>query len=456
MKKKKLLLSICGALLLTSSLANAQEYRKIIGPNTAFQDVNDNGVGVMLGYVYSWSTDKAVPKESSIYRLYSINNNGDMTGGITSTASNRVPAFKLNGSSTWTQIPFPENTTSSKTFTECVPYQISENGRYVVGSMGVFDQILQTNMVIPFIYDTTTGVVTRPMNSDFKDGTLYGVNDSGNVGGWVDIPIQGNATTRRVATLYSNSGVFQYIKNNKGELPKVITNEVKGINKNGVAVGQFDNLPFIYDPASDTYTEFANPDPATYFGGAFSSISDDGTVVGMWYNGGQKNRFAIIYNPSLGTTPKDLKTFLEDKGVAVNSSGSLGNMGPAIAISPNGKYVAGFEDGPAVQAYGWIVSMPEKYLANNDTKVNITNINVYPNPVIDELTVDLKSSKSGIAKVELYSMEGKLLLAENKNMTNGANNFKMNVAQVAKGTKNLILVINTPEGNRITKKLVMK
>ncbi len=63
MKKKNLLLQLCGAMLLVSSTMSAQEYRKITQPNSAFQDVNDNGVAVGFGLMYDWTTKVVTPKE---------------------------------------------------------------------------------------------------------------------------------------------------------------------------------------------------------------------------------------------------------------------------------------------------------------------------------------------------------------------------------------------------------
>jgi|GEM_PF-544960 len=446
---KKIKLFSGAALLFFSFNSNAQEYRKLAVLNSAFQDVNDNGDAVSYGLIYSWSADTYVPKEQGIYRLRGINNNGDMVGSIIS-GNLMLAAYKLKGSNEWVTIPFPENTTSSATFTESIPYQISENGRYVAGQMGIFDETDNTDYAVPFVYDIQTSTTVRASNPDFVNGAFYTVNDSGNAAGWVDIP---TPSTRRVPILFSNSGVFKYITKN-GNLPTVVNNEVKGINKNGVAVGFFDNLPFIYDPVSYSYTEFANPNPAVYAGGAFSSISDDGTVVGMWFKPQQANRYAMIYNPGLGTQPVDLKTYLQDHGATVNSTNE--SMGAAAAISPNGKFIAGFEDGPAVIAYGWIAYIPELVLANEDTGIGNANVKFYPNPVIDDLNVVLKVGKSGTAKIQLYDFTGKLITSQERNLSAGSNNFKINVAKAAKGTKNLILVINTPEGNRITKKLIVK
>ncbi|WP_312323371.1 hypothetical protein [Soonwooa sp.] len=191
--------------------------------------------------------------------MRSINNNGDMTAVVT-VGVQKVASYKLNGNDSWTSIPLPPNTVNSTLYTEGVPYQISENGKYIVGSIGLFDNQLQKDIVLPFIFDTTIGVTSRASNSDFVDGTFLTVNNAGDTAGWIEIPL---TSTRRVPTLYSNSGVFKCIKNNNGNLPQVINNEVKAINNNnGVAVGQLDNLPFIYDPAKDTYTQFANPNPA--------------------------------------------------------------------------------------------------------------------------------------------------------------------------------------------------
>ena len=227
--------------------------------------MNDSGEAVSFGLIYNWSSNSYVTKESSIYRLRGINNNGNMVGSLAS-GSLYLPAYKLKGSSSWVTIPFPADTTPSTTYSENVPYQISENGRYITGQFGILDTDGK-NYVVPFVYDIQTSTVTRASDADFVNGTFYTVNDSGNVAGWVDMP---NPSTRRVPTTFSNSGVFKYITKN-GNLPTLINNEIRGINKSSVAVGTFDNLPFIYDPASDSYTEFANPNPALYAGGSFSS-----------------------------------------------------------------------------------------------------------------------------------------------------------------------------------------
>ncbi|WP_157967944.1 T9SS type A sorting domain-containing protein [Chryseobacterium elymi] len=435
-------------LSIISNFLTAQEYRKLAVNNSAFQDVNDNGVAVSFGLIYNWSTNTYVVKEPIVYRLRGTNNNGDFIGSITSGGF-RLPAYKLNGSTTWTTIPFPANTTTTSTFPESVPYQISDNGRYIAGQMGVFDQIANSNYVIPFVHDIQTGITTRASNNDFVNGTFYTVNNTGKVAGWVDIP---TPSTRRVPTLFSETGVFKYITKN-GNLPVSTSSEVRAINESGVAVGTFDNLPFIYDPASDSYTEFANPDPSIYAGGSFGGISNDGTVVGMWYKPANTNRYTIIYNPALGTVPIDFKTYLTNLGVTVNST--LDSMGAAYAISPNGKYIAGFEDGPAIVAYGWIVYLPTLVLANNEIKSE-SAVQFYPNPVIDDIHISLKTSKTGTANMQLYAMDGKLLKAENITLNKGSNKFTFNISNSVKGTKNAIVVIITPEGNRITKKIMLK
>ncbi|MCT3897593.1 T9SS type A sorting domain-containing protein [Elizabethkingia anophelis] len=431
-----------------TNFLTAQEYRKLTVNNSAFQDVNDNGVAVSFGLVYNWSSNTYVLKEAIVFRLRGTNNNGDLVGSITN-GSLRLPAYKLSGNTTWTTIPFPANTTTTSMFPESIPYQISDNSRYITGQMGVLDQIANSSYVIPFVHDIQTGITTRASNNDFVNGTFYTVNNFGKAAGWVDIP---TPSTRRVPTLFSETGVFKYITKN-GNLPTYTSSEVRGINESGMAVGTFDNLPFIYDPASDSYTEFANPNPSLYAGGSFAGISNDGTVVGMWFAPGNTNRYPIIYNPSLGTAPVDFKTYLTNLGVTVNSTNA--SMGAAYTISPNGKYIAGFEDGPATIAYGWIVYLPTLILANNEVKSEPV-VQFFPNPVIDNINISLKTSKSGIAKMELYAMDGKLLKSENITLTKGSNKFTFNVSNSAEGIKNAIFVIVTPEGNKITKKIILK
>jgi hypothetical protein len=82
-------------------------------------------------------------------------------------------------------------------------------------------------------------------------------------------------------------------------------------------------------------------------------------------------------------------------------------MGTAIAISPNGEYVAGWDDQSPFAANGWVVYFDELLfetgtgITTNENKVS--NLSLFPNPAQDLLTL---SSTEDVMMVSLYNAQG--------------------------------------------------
>jgi hypothetical protein len=62
------------------------------------------------------------------------------------------------------------------------------------------------------------------------------------------------------------------------------------------------------------------------------------------------------------------------------------------------------------------------------------DMHLFPNPVIDELKISYKSSKTEIAQIEIFDLQGKVLYRQTKTSLSGTNLATFNVAQLPLGT----------------------
>jgi len=115
-------------------------------------------------------------------------------------------------------------------------------------------------------------------------------------------------------------------------------------------VGDRDGVPFLYDLTTNTYTAFEVP--AGYDTATFTSVSENGTAVGYCQAG--FTRDAIVYHPSLGLQPILIAEILTANGIEITSFD--GKLGTAIAISPDGNFVSGWENGNINSADGWAIN----------------------------------------------------------------------------------------------------
>lgn len=61
------------------------------------------------------------------------------------------------------------------------------------------------------------------------------------------------------------------------------------------------------------------------------------------------------------------------------------------------------------------------------------DMNLFPNPVIDELKISYKSSKTGIAQIDIINLQGKVLYRQTQTSLTGTNLVTFNVAQLPLG-----------------------
>ncbi len=308
-----------------------------------FNDVNDDGTAISGGAYFDSPTEVWTPMEAEATEMVSINNAGDVAGSMFLDEPNFIlqPAYKRNGA--WNPIGwFPASNPQESSFST---FSISPNGVWVTGQMSIGCCDFGT-----FKYNTETGVLTEIFDEAYLAVAGYVITNDGTIGGWADD--EGlNGGTRRIPVVITPELEIIPIG---PTLPTLSVNAVNDINASSVMVGDFDNQPFIYDQNTDEFTTFDIP--FGYIAATFTSISNTGVAVGYAQNFGDFGslvREAIVYHPDLGSQPRLLKDILLINGIDINAP--TGRMGTAIAISPNGEYIAGWNDTSPFFASGWVV-----------------------------------------------------------------------------------------------------
>lgn len=415
-----------GAVLLFASNTQAQVELKILSEmGTRFSDVNDNGIGVTTVQYYDFATGQLTSMEPEVLMLTSINNDENVAGII--DYDNMMQAgYKINGE--WKGVGFSaqQNPGNDENFT----YGFSDNSQYVTG---------QSNIGMDyggFLFDTQSEEMIVRIDPQGEAGASYGVNNNGIMVGWVDRPDGGG--TLRVPAYITLDGEYHVIP--EGQTPQVSwDNSIYGINNSNVMVGSYDLKAFMFDMNTDTFTSFDIPQGA--LSAAFSTISENGVAVGYAEVDFQV-RDAIIYHESLGDQPVFLKDVLADNGITIDTPD--GYLGTAIAVSPNGKFIAGWLNGPPMYAEGWMLNLDDLILGT--ATLETTTVAYYPNPVEDILNL---KTKEAIDSVMVYNVTGQKV----SNIKLSANNTEVNFSNLASGV--YIVEVNS-NGNVENLKIVKK
>lgn len=352
--KKKYFLQFSKGIIITTLLlcfqfGSAQiEYRYVSGFGTALLDINNSGQAVKRQGVFDFASSTTTPIDPEAQELSGINNYGDLIGSVPlliGVDTYSQPGYKRDG--VWYPMGVFPGSTIDASFSN---HQISENGKYITGQMAPDCCDAQA-----FLYDTSTGTLERIADPANEYSAGYTVNDSGILGGWYDPQPAG---TLRVPAYMTTGSVITTVPTT---LPQ-FNGELNAISNTNIMVGTRDAKPFIFDQNTNTYTDF--PVPAGYETATFTSVSDNGIAVGYCqiFDFTGLSREAIIYHPSLGNTPVFIKDLLADAGITIPTLD--GKLGTAIAISPDGNYVCGWENAQFFFASGWAVNFNNELISN--------------------------------------------------------------------------------------------
>lgn len=332
------------------SASSQVELRYLAGFGTSLYDINDSGNAVQRGGVYSFLNGSVTPIDTPATSLTGINNHGDLIGTLPIVINNTTldqPGYKKNG--VWYPMGYFPGATDQASVSNA---QISENGEYITGQMSIDCCNSQA-----FLYNVPTSTIEEIADPANEYSAGYCVNNSGIIGGWYDPQPSG---TMRVPAYMTTGSVIHSVP---ASLPTLSSsNQISAINNSNVMVGDRDNVPFIYDLATNTFTTYQVP--TGYDLATFTSISDNGVAVGYCQiTFPNIVRDAIIYHPSLGNEPVLLSAVLAAHGIT-NIPTTDGLLGTAIAISPDGNFICGWDNQFAMFASGWVVNFSDSLLSD--------------------------------------------------------------------------------------------
>ncbi|WP_312556550.1 T9SS type A sorting domain-containing protein [Empedobacter brevis] len=439
MKKFYKLLSL--ATVLSFASANAQiEFYYSTTTSTPIKDINDNGLATSTIRYFDYNTKTFTTAETNlgVRQLNTIINSGDITGNILIDGSTKnQPAFKAVNDN-WTAIGwFPESDPARNTFTV---FDQSENGKYIVGQMSLMNTDATKTQYGSFVYNTETKMLNPIFNTTYTALAIYTVNNEGMMAGWVDDSGL-NGGTRRIPCTFDQDGNITYISD---ELPLVAVSDIRKMNKNGLMAGEWNGKPMIYDFTTKEKKVLTLPDDK-FFVGALEDISDTGVAIGYAvtlneYN--QNVREAIIYHESFGIQVRFLKDYIIAEGGTINTSD--GRLGTGLTISPNGKFMGGYDNSNIINAKGWVVKLNSSILGTNDQNSKTSAINVYPTLVSQTLNI---SSDKKIQNYTIINMNGITLKQATLNKTSD----KIDVSNFSKG---VYLIKIQSENNTKTVKFI--
>jgi len=378
----------CASVALYCGNSHAQiEYRQVPGAGSALRDINDSGKAIQSSGVYDFLTNTVQPIDAQAVNLAGINNNGDLIGTMPWVIDGETylqAGFKKNG--VWTPIGYQGGATIDASV---ILGQISENGNYITGQMS--SQCCDQQA---FLYNVGTGILERIAATDTFYSAGYSVNDSGIIGGWYDPQV--NGSTLRVPAYMTTGSVTTAVPE---EFPEVANiNQISAVTNGNLMAGDRDGVPFIYDMTTDTFTAYSVP--AGFDSATFTSISENGIAVGYAQAG--FTRDAIVYHPSLGMQPLLITEILSANGIGITSFD--GRLGTAIAISPDGNFVAGWENGNVNSAAGWAINFDDLLLSSCYIKCpqDIVAVSL-DGPTAVEYTLDINCSENPDATIVLVS-----------------------------------------------------
>ncbi len=388
--------------------ANAQNIYRLLntGFGTTIRCVNDNGDGVSAGRYYSYQNDAWTQIEAAASELVSFNNTGQVSGSMPydTVSGTSQPAYR-DANGVWHAIGWFSSTAGPDDF--YTTYKISHNGRFVTGQMS------QNNFISSvFKYDTQNSSMHQIATPTNQSIAAYSVNNAGYTGGWYDTGFGGGGTFREACYTDPNNAIH-FVPTVTGTHTQGTVNDINDAN---LMVGEMDTAAFLYNLNTNNLQTFQHL--PGYWSMSFTSISNTGVAVGYVHklsDWGDVIRDAVVYAPQLGNQPRLLKTMLEAAGVTLGTPDSL--VGTAYSISPNGRYIAGW-NGPYFFGYGFIVDLEALLLATatNDLQ-KVKPLSIAPNPANSQFYLQ-NAAIDFPAQLELIDVLGKTIFSQNVTSAN--------------------------------------
>lgn len=410
------------------NLSQAQVYDT--GSFIQLTDVSDNGVAVgnwMNGVHVKWTEAQGtvsigeMTSGDFISGFTNVSSDGKYVSGTMTNPETGLDEMARFNSST-NQWEFFGGLSSGSGTTVSSAWGMSSDGTAVVG-LG----FVSGSEGHAIKWTETSGLVDLGSSVKERSSRANSINDDGTViVGWQDTDYGD-----REGVYWLNGTQFA-IKDNDGDA----AGEAFGVTPDGkTIVGVTWDNPYIWNESTG-YTMITHPNPQ--YSGSAASITDDGkTIVGFFrpWNGQATDGEGFIYTQATGRV--NLNDYV--------ASLSYDNLGISfvlpLAISPNGKYIAGIGK-TADDLRGFVIKLPEGGLGT--ANVQNTKMSVYPNPAQDVLYF---KNADKVSSLEVYNMVGQKVLSTTTISKDG-----LDISKLAKGA----YVVKVKTGNQVESVKLLK
>jgi len=415
---KKALYACC---ILGFTITNAQLTVMAVG-NYTVGGISDGGIVSMhtsAGQIYKWDELNGLVQIGSISNGYPaagrtlITADGTKIGSSTTntaTGFNEISTYNT-ATSSWTNlgglVPTGWDGHVSST------WGMTSDGSTIVG-LGW----LTAGTAHAVKWDAATGVTDLGSIVPNRSSRANAINDDGSViVGWQD---QDNGT--RSGAKWVN-GVESFITDTNGNY----VGEAGDVSADGTTIiGSAMPNPYVWNSVNGL-TYITHPNSSAFFRGGATGISADGKkVVGFFraFGAPPMSGEGFIWTEAGG------RVNLNDYAVSMGINTQGVNMGLPLAISKDGKRIAGMGTNASNQMVAFFLDLSKTLLSTHESAQHNNTISIYPNPVKDILHI---KGISRIDKVEIYNMVGQ------KVKTDNAVENRIDVSSLSKG--NYILQI---------------
>lgn len=385
--------------------------------------ISDNGIVSMHtsgGGIYKWDAVNGMVQIGTLSNGYPaagrtlISNDGTKIGSSatnTVTGFNEISTYNVTNS-TWTNLGglVPTGWDGSVSST----WGMTPNGNTIVGLGWI-----SAASAHAVKWNAQNGVVDLGSMIPGSSSRANAINTDGTViVGWQD-EVDGTRSGAKWV-----NGVESFIKDNNGDN----VGEAGDVSADGnTIIGAGYPEPYVWNSVSGL-TYITHPNSSVFFRGGATGISANGqTVIGFFrpFPGPPMTGEGFIWTQAGG------RVNLNDYATAVGVNTLGVTMSLPLAISQDGKKIAGIGMNASNQTVAFYLQLPNEILATNETVKNKTNASIYPNPVKDILYI---KGVDKIEKAEVYNMVGQKVISFNSVQD------KVDVASLSKG--NYILQIH--------------
>lgn len=392
--------AIAALFLLGFSEMGAQLTVMAVG-NYTVGGVSDNGVVSMHtsgGGIFKWTAAGGIVQIGALTNGYPaagrtlVSNDGTKIASSTTNAStgfNEISTYNV-ASSTWTNqgglVPTGWDGSVSST------WGMTPDGSTVVG-LGW----LTAANAHAVKWDASSGVTDLGSIVAGRSSRANAISANGAVVvGWQD---EQDGTRSGAKWI---DGTETFITDNNGEN----VGEAGDVSADGnTIIGSAMPNPYVWNSTSGL-TYITHPNSSAFFRGGATGISaDGGTVIGFFraFPGPPMTGEGFIWTPAGGRV--NLNDYAV--GLGINTQGVI--MSLPLAISQDGKKIAGIGIGTSNQVVAFYLDITQ-YLSTNDIVKNNKKISIYPNPVKDYIYI---KGAGKIDKAEIYNMVGQKVVTLN-------------------------------------------